>query len=188
MVIKGFFFDLDGTLVDTHEANYLAYRHAVELIKSLSLGEELRISIKSGENSIYFLDKLIPGINVDEVDAINIKKRELYPTYLNESKLNHYLVTFLGQMSEHYVTALVTTAKRQNALSVIRRHGLEDLFTFMIFGDDVNNMKPDSEAYLLALKKSGLKADEVIAFEDSSKGIEAAEAAGIKVVHVRNFL
>ena len=29
-IIKGFFFDLDGTLVNTYEADFYAYRDAIE--------------------------------------------------------------------------------------------------------------------------------------------------------------
>ena len=49
-------------------------------------------------------------------------------------------------------------------------------------------MKPNPEAYLLALHKTGLAADEVIAFEDSLKGEAAAIGAGINVIRIRNFL
>lgn len=187
-IIKGFFFDLDGTLVDTHEANYLAYRHAIESVTTVTVSEELKLLIKSGENSNSFLAKLIPDIDDESILMINTKKKEVYPDFLNVSVLNDYLSVFLSQMSEHYTTALVTTAKRQNALAVLKQHDLEKYFSFMIFGEDVKNMKPHPDAYKLALKKSGLTASEVLAFEDSEKGMQSAEAAGISTIHIRNFL
>lgn len=188
MIIKGFFFDLDGTLVDTHESNFLAYKDAAEKVKTVTLGEDLRILIKSGENSNSFLPKLIPGIIESEIKEINYIKKTIYPEYLSKSRLNRYLTGFLSQMSEHYTTVLVTTAKKENALAVLKNHGIENLFSIMIFGEDVENMKPHPDSYNLALKKSGLKSDEVIAFEDSCKGIASAEAAGIKVIHVKDFI
>ncbi|MEI7918250.1 MAG: HAD family phosphatase [Candidatus Saccharibacteria bacterium] len=188
MVIKGFFFDLDGTLVDTHESNFLAYRHAVKLVKSITLGDELRVVIKAGENSKSFLPKLVLDVSDNEISAINQKKKDLYPKYLNISELNEYLSVFLAQMSEHYATVLVTTAKKDNALAVLRQHNLERYFSHMIFGDDVADMKPSPASYELALIKTGLKPGEVIAFEDSDAGLSAAEAAGINTIHIRNFL
>jgi HAD superfamily hydrolase (TIGR01509 family) len=188
VAVKGFFFDLDGTLVDTHEANYLAYHHAVKFITSVELDEKLKLSIKSGENSNSFLPKLLPNTHSNVIDQINIKKKELYPQFLEKSVINDYLAGFLRQMSDYYVTALVTTAKKPNALAVLRAHDLEKYFSFMIFGDDVTSMKPDPEAYNLALKHSSLKASEVIAFEDSEKGIQAARAANINTIHIKKFL
>lgn len=186
--IKGFFFDLDGTLVNTHEANFRAYKQAVHEVTGTELGDELKTRIKSGESSNDFLPGLLADISSEHVDAINARKKEVYPTHLDASELNTYLSTFLKQMSEDYVTALVTTAKKDNAEAVLKAHSIEALFDFKIFGHDVKEMKPHPEAYLLALEKAGLSASEVIAFEDSQKGIDAATAAGINTIHIRNFL
>lgn len=187
MVIKGFFFDLDGTLVNTHESNFRAYRQAVEELTGKTLGDELKESIKSGQSSSAFLPALLPELDAVAVLAIRTRKKEIYPDHLKESELNEYLSSFLAQISEDHVTALVTTSKHQNGLEVIRQHGLEQYFNFTVFGDEVGEMKPSPEAYQLALKRANLTADEVLAFEDSPQGIAAAEAAGIRVVHIRHF-
>lgn len=186
--IKGFFFDLDGTLVNTHEANFRAYKQAVHEVTGHQLSDDLMERIKAGESSKEFLPSLLPNISDEHVDAINTRKKEVYPSHLHASELNVFLSTFLQQMSEDYVTALVTTAKKDNAEAVLAAHNIDTYFDFKIFGHDVAEMKPSPEAYNLALEKSGLTADEVIAFEDSQKGINAATAAGIRTVHIRNFL
>jgi beta-phosphoglucomutase len=188
MVVKGFFFDLDGTLVDTHQANFFAYQHATKIVKGITLGDELMVELKAGNSSKVFLPLFMPGITEDEVARINETKKAVYVNHLHTSKLNTYLVTILEQLSEYHITALVTTAKKNNALAVLKHHGISELFSIMVFGDDVDNMKPYPDAYNLALKKAGLKPEEAIAFEDSEKGLAAAEAAGISAVHIRNFL
>lgn len=187
-MIKGFFFDLDGTLVDTHESNFRAYKQAVEHVKGVQLGDELKQRIKAGEPSVEFLPKLLFSVTDVEVKEINEKKKQVYHEHLYASNLNEYLSMFLQQMSEQFITVLVTTAKKDNAMAVLEAHGIGDYFTYTIFGEDVKNMKPDPEAYRLALTKTGLSADEVVAFEDSEKGIAAALAANIKTIHIRNFV
>lgn len=186
--IKGFFFDLDGTLVNTHEANFLAYSDAIKSVTSLSPGAKLRDFIKKGESSNDFLPKVIPEITDDDKKEINKQKKLYYSRYLHASELNEYLSVFLKQMSEQYVTVLVTTAKQDNARAVLRAHDLERYFSFTIFGDDVTRMKPDPEAYEQALMRTGLLPGEALAFEDSQKGIDAATAAGISVVHIKDFV
>lgn len=187
-IIKGFFFDLDGTLVNTHESNFRAYQEAVQAVVGKELGNELKERIMRGETSKIFLPALLPDATDEQLAEINLKKKEAYPSHLHVSELNEYLTNFLQQMSEHYVTVLVTTAKKANAEAVLAAHGITDIFDTMIFGEEVSEMKPNPEAYFLALKKTGLTVDEVIAFEDSEKGIEAATAAGIKTIHIRNFI
>lgn len=186
--IKGFFFDLDGTLVDTHEANYQAYAQAIKDISGTAAATELIDYIKRGESSKEFLPKVVENIDENTIQMINAAKKHHYKQHVQLSKLNEYLAVFLEQMSEHYVTALITTAKRENALAVVKQHDIEKYFDIMIFGEDVAAMKPDPEAYRLGLLKTGLHADEVIAFEDSVKGIAASNAAGIQTVHIRNFI
>jgi len=186
-VVKAFLFDLDGTIVDTHRANFLAYEKSIKNITNTTVDDSLSELIRAGESSISFLPKVIPGISDDTMREINSEKQRIYPEHLHESVLNEFLSTFLSQMFQHYTTVLVTTAKKNNALSVLKHHKLEGYFTHMIFGDDVENMKPSPDAYLRALEITGLQKNEVLAFEDSEKGIEAANAAGINVIHVRTF-
>lgn len=186
--IKGFFFDLDGTLVDTHESNFRAYRQAVEYVMGVRLDGELKQRIKAGESSAEFLPKILPGVAQEKIDTINKMKKQFYPDHLHASSLNEYLKIFLEQMFDQYITVLVTTAKRDNAQAVLKTHNIDRFFTHTIFGEDVSEMKPDPEAYNLALQKTALSADEVIAFEDSEKGIAAALTAGIHTIHIKDFL
>ncbi len=186
--IKGFFFDLDGTLVNTHESNYRAYEQAIHEVTGKTVGDALKDEIKNGESSSVFLPRLLEGVSDDITRQIRDRKKHVYSQHLHVSELNDFLSTFLENMSPHHITALVTTAKRKNAEEVLDVHGLAGYFDFCIYGDEVTNMKPDPEAYLKALKKSGLRSDEVIAFEDSERGVEAALAAGIQTIKIRTFL
>jgi beta-phosphoglucomutase-like phosphatase (HAD superfamily) len=54
-VIKGFFFDLDGTLVNTHEANFRAYRQAIREVVGKEANDELKERIMRGESSSKFI-------------------------------------------------------------------------------------------------------------------------------------
>jgi beta-phosphoglucomutase len=100
---------------------------------------------------------------------------------------NESLISFLAQLARHQLCVLVTTAKRENVASVLGHHDLGQYFTHIVSGDDVIDHKPSPEAYQLALQKTGLQPQEVLAFEDSQSGIDSAEAAGIQVVHIREF-
>lgn len=185
--IKGFFFDLDGTLVDTEQANFEAYRTAIKEITNVDISKE---DFKRTHGMVYrdFLPFLVPGIQTETIESVSARKKELYAELMHLTKANVFLVDFLRNITADHVTVLVTTAKKHNGKTVLREHGLLSLFDHIIYGDDVEHMKPHPEAYLLALKKSMLRSDEVIAFEDSQVGIRAATAAKISTIHIRSFL
>lgn len=189
MKVRALFFDLDGTLVDTHESNYLAYSESIRNICDRSHTGDLKSHIISGESSNEFLPKVVKDISADDIKKINTEKKRIYSQHLDRSVRNDMLIRFMQDMIrlDNVITALVTTAKKENALKVLEKHDLTNKFNFMIFGEDVTNTKPHPEAYLLALERAGVLKNEALAFEDSEKGMSAAIAAGIQTIHIRSF-
>ena len=185
-MIKGFFFDLDGTLVDTYEADYLAYKDAIKTVK----GVEIEYSDFKKTHGLELRDKLksiFGTTNEDEIKQIAQEKKNVYSKYLHTTKDNKLLIDFLKNFSNFHTTVLVTTAKKENALKVLNKYNLEDVFDYCVFGEDIEEPKPSPRAYTKALEATNLKASEVIAFEDSDSGVKSAEAAGIAVVKVSRF-
>ena len=66
------------------------------------------------------------------------------------------------------------------------RLGLMEHFDAIKCANDVTNVKPDPELYLIALVALKVRASEAIALEDSPNGILAAKRAGLFCVAVPN--
>lgn len=184
--IKGFFFDLDGTLVNTYEADFLAYRDAIEEVTGTRVKRD-DFMTTNGMEMREKLRILTPSIKPDQIDAVAVGKKKHYKKYLHLTIPNETLISFLSDMAQDHVVALVTTAKRHNAEAVIEAHGIAKYFSVCVYGDEVSNSKPHPESYLRALERTGLASEEVLAFEDSKSGIDAAHAAGIRTIHIRSF-
>ena len=184
-IIKGLFFDLDGTLCDTNEANYLAYKKALKDCGYVLSRKDFKRSI--GLRADKFIPLLFPDISLDKVNRIRELKADYYLDMTEVLKPNKHIIDFFLMMKPDHITVLVTTASKNNAQPVLKKVGLTDMFNFTVYGDDVDNPKPDPEAYSLALALSGLRPDEVIAFEDSESGILSAVKAGIKVIRVKSI-
>ncbi|WP_147263080.1 HAD family phosphatase [Geodermatophilus sp. TF02-6] len=180
--LRALLFDLDGTLVDTREANYLAYRDAFA-----QSGHELtpeRFATTWGRDSRDFIPDLLPGIDPLGVDTIRAAKSRLYADQLHRTTANAALVAFLRLVAPTHRTALVSTAKSGNGRQILDAHGLTPLFDVVVWGDDVTRSKPDPEGYLRALHLLGVDAAAGLAFEDSETGRLAALAAGLTVLEV----
>jgi beta-phosphoglucomutase-like phosphatase (HAD superfamily) len=184
-VLEALLFDLDGTLVDTREANRLAYTEAMA-----AHGHELTreaFDATWGRDARDFLPDLVPGISPQEVDAIRAAKAAAYGAHLPGARVNAPLVGWLRTVAPTHATALVTTAKTLNGRQVLAAHDLEGLFDVAVYGDDVERGKPDPEAYTAALERLGVAPEAALAFEDSATGVAAATAAGVRVLRVPAF-
>jgi HAD superfamily hydrolase (TIGR01509 family) len=185
-MIRGLFFDLDGTLVDTYEADFLAYRDAIAEVAGKII-DKAGFDRMHGKEMAEKLAALVPELSKERYPDVRAAKKKHYKKYVHITQLNDVLLKFAEQFKGHHHCVLVTTAKRDNVQSVLSHHGLLDFFTDLICGDDVSHAKPHPESYELALKKTGLKPHEAVAFEDSESGIASAEAAGIPVIRVKEF-
>jgi beta-phosphoglucomutase len=183
--VQALLFDLDGTLVDTREANFLAYRDAFA-----ESGHELtpeQFETTWGRDSRDFIPDLLPGVQPAEVDGIRAAKSRLYAAELHRTTVNDALVAFLRLMAPTHRTALVSTAKSGNGRQILEVHGLTSLFDVVVWGDEVQRSKPDPEGYLRALDLLGVDAARSLAFEDSETGRQAAVAAGLAYLEVPLF-
>lgn len=186
-VIKGFFFDLDGTLVDTYEADFMAYRDAIKEITGKTVSREDFYKTNGYEMREKLKMLGFTKLGEDDILRIAAGKKAHYRKYLHLTRPNKSLFDFLESNARDHTVVLVTTAKEQNARLVLEAHGIIQHFTHLVFGDQVVRPKPHPEAYLKALTETGLKPEEVVAFEDSESGIESAAAAGISVIRIRDF-
>lgn len=183
MTIRALFCDLDGTLVETKDANFLAYREALAN-SGIELGRETFLETW-GQDSRVFLPNLFPQLSQSELDSIRESKANLYPKFLHMTTLNIALSKLLElQKRNGIVLGLVTTAKASNATGILEFHKITELFDFLVTGDDVSSSKPDPECYLQALEKASVFPNNAITFEDTETGIAAAENAGIRSIRI----
>lgn len=85
--------------------------------------------------------------------------------------------------------AIATTTSRSNVEALLGAHlgpQWRADFAAVVCAEDAPLKKPDPQAYLLVLQQLGLRADEVLAIEDSAPGVAACGAAGVPVVVTRS--
>lgn len=99
-------------------------------------------------------------------------------------------VEMVRQVAARVPVAIASGAARLEIETVLEASGLRDLFEVLVCLEDVTNGKPDPEGYLVALdllnrnRSSPIQATDVLVFEDSEHGLQAAIAAGMRCVMV----
>jgi HAD superfamily hydrolase (TIGR01509 family) len=82
--------------------------------------------------------------------------------------------------------AIASSAVRSSIEVILDRLGLRDAFALIVDGGEVEEGKPDPEAFLLTARKLGVAPAECLVFEDSHFGVVAARRAGMFCVAVPN--
>jgi HAD superfamily hydrolase (TIGR01509 family) len=85
-------------------------------------------------------------------------------------------------------TAVASSSTRGWVEGWLSRHGIRDLFDVLCGREDVAQVKPAPDLFLLAAERLGLPPSACVVFEDSPNGMRAARAAGMLCVAVPNAL
>lgn len=174
--------DFDGTLVDTFEANYQAYRQAFA-----DKGRELTRE-RYRECFGFRFDRFMEAMKIaDAGERAEIRelKSKYYPEHFDLLQVNRPLLEFLRSFRRsggH--TAIASTARERNLRNALRHIGAEDDFDLILAGESVTNGKPHPEIYRTVLAKMQTPPENALIFEDSEVGFQAAEAAGISYIRI----
>ena len=181
-MIKAIITDFDGTLVDTFEANYLAYKQVLNGLGIVLAKETYRACFGLRFNE--FMEKI--GVkNITLKDQIKKEKAKVYPLYFDKLVLNCPLLKFLLFMKHNGIKiAIASTARRENLINVLNYFDITDAFDEICTGENVTYGKPHPEIYILTMDKLNVNESETLIFEDSEVGIQAAERSGAAVIKI----
>ncbi|MBR2213597.1 MAG: HAD family phosphatase [Eubacterium sp.] len=191
-------FDMDGTLYDTVDSNYYAYKEAVEQF-GFTLEHDFFEFVCYGHNYKNFVpmivkeslkgsDQDVDVVLTDEiVEKIHDAKLECYTKYFDKIRLNDGLINLIKRIKYNTYVALVTTGSSKNVHEILEFFHHEDLFDEVFTQDDVENQKPDPECFVNAMKKFKMDPKDSFIYEDSDVGLRAAYKSGANVIKVGKF-
>lgn len=189
MKIKGCLFDLDGVIVDTAKYHYIAWRDLAkrlgfdfteqdnERLKGVSRMASLEILLEVGG---------IKGLSDDEKQKMAAEKNANYVDLISKMTPDEILPgakQFLSELRANGIKISLGSASK-NAMTILNRLGLVELFDAIIDGTKVSKAKPDPEVFLKGAEALGLNPSECVVFEDAAAGLEAAINGGMRCVGI----
>jgi len=174
-MIKGFLFDLDGTLINTNNLILHTFKHIFKTHMELEVeeseivkcfGEPLSATFERySKDNIEFL--------VNEYKKYNITVHdELAQSY---EGVKHTLI----QMKEKgYKLAIVTSKRREVAVRGLELFDIFDIMDVIVTPESTKNHKPHEQPVLYACDQLGLNPSEVIMVGDSHNDILSGKNAG----------
>jgi len=177
-------FDWDGVVMDSSRQHELAWeRLARERGCALPPGFFRRSFGMKNERAITEL--LGWSRNPGEIQQLSQRKEAIYRDILRAEGIAPLpgVRAWLARLRAAAVPCVVATSTpRANIDCVMPQLGLGDFFSAIVTAEDVTHGKPHPEVFLVAAQKAATPPSCCVVFEDAHVGIEAARAAGMRVV------
>ena len=179
--MRAFIFDLDGIIVDTAKYHFKSWK-----IISKNLGFELsktQNELLKGLSREESLERILSwaGISIDEFERKKYleKKNELYKGFINNLSQMDILpgVIKLINFAALKGIPIALGSASKNAHQILKKLGIENKFKVIIDGNSTSKSKPHPEVFLKGAQILGINPEEVIVFEDSIAGVNAANKA-----------
>ncbi|MGH9655137.1 MAG: HAD family hydrolase, partial [Bryobacteraceae bacterium] len=178
-------FDLDGVLVHSMPLHTEAWR---QYLASLGIEvEHLERSMHGKRNPELVREWFGGALAEDAVLRHGAAKEQLFRDLMLAADPAVFRVPGLLEFLERHQEmpkAIGSNAELANIDFILDHLGLRRFFQAVVHGHEVTRPKPFPDIYLKAADRLGYPPADCIVFEDSPTGVEAARAAGMRVVGV----
>ena len=186
--IQAVIFDLDGVIVSTDELHFQAWKELAEE-EGIRFDREdnrrLRGVSRMGSLDIM-LEKATRVYSETEKNGMANRKNAVYRESLNDLSPADILPgvsALLNALRERGVKIAIGSSSK-NAARILQAIGLADAFDAVVDGTQITRSKPDPEVFSLAAEQLGILARHCLVVEDAEAGVDAALAAGMRVLAV----
>jgi len=182
---EGFILDLDGTLIDSGKYHSRAFADAVLEYSGYALKPD-ELHEFFGKHSTWFTEILNQRyqLSLDPEKVLAFKRKRVQEIFIAEPYAGAR--DFLSHWKGIKPMALASNSPLSFVEPALRDAGLFDYFDFITTSDEVVQKKPHPEIIQITIEKLKIQPSKTLVFEDQKVGIDAACAAGAKVLVVDN--
>jgi|SRR6185312_2833386 len=181
---KAVIFDLDGTLLDNNSVHLKSWIQYLKNMGREISEEEYNANFNGRSNKdvieYIFNKKMTP----EEILKYSLEKeavyREMYKPFIKPVR---GLLQFLEILKDKKIPmGIATSGIQPNIDFMFENVPIKEYFLAVVNSSDITKGKPHPEIYLKAASLLKIPSENCLVFEDAVVGINAAKAAGMKVV------
>jgi len=183
---RGVLWDLDGTLVDSTDLHWIAWRDTMAE-EGVPMTREMFEATFGWKNDPILRRWLGDGASEDRRARIARVKEERYRAALRAGGLRPLpgAREWVERLSrEGWKQAIASSAPLANIDAVLDVLDLGHDFEAIVSAEDVTIGKPDPQVFLLAAQRLGVHPSRAIVVEDAEAGVEGARRAGMTCIGV----
>ena len=186
--IKGFIFDMDGTMFDT-ERIYHHFWKVASAERGYTMTDEMidKMRGSSIENIGKMFNKVNPDYDYMEERAFRIKYIATYFETHDVPKKPGLDELFDWLKVRGYKIALGSSSAREQVMCYLNKTGYAEKFDYICSGDMITHGKPAPDIFIHCAQMLHLSPEECVVVEDSLNGIRAGYDAGCKVFGIEDM-
>ncbi len=182
-------FDLDGVLVDSEPRHERAFREVFqELGYSETHGMDFPAYYGRSDRVLWldFVAKHQPAQTVEELAAL--KQRRFLDMMERDQPVFDGVEALVDKLARRYKLAVASGSYHPIIDAALALRNLRRYFSVTVSAQDVPYGKPAPDIFLRAAALLAVRPEGCCVIEDSSAGVEAALAAGMRVIGITNSL
>ncbi len=182
--MRSFIFDLDGVVVDSMPLHTEAWRVYLERLGITVPDLDGRMHGRRNDDLVKAF--ISADLSVDEIFEHGAAKERLFREMMGAGLEQHMVpgVRAFLKRFDGASCAIASNAEPANIAFVLDGADLRRYFRVVVDGHQVSRPKPFPDIYVRAAELLGAAPGDCIVFEDSPTGIEAAVAAGCRVIGI----
>jgi len=179
-------FDMDGVIVDSEQV-WDDVREALVRERGGRWHDRAQadmMGMSSVEWSAYMHEAL--GLRESPAEINDEVVRRMLARYRDDLPLLPGAVEAVERLAARWPLAVASSSNRPLIEAVLEAAGIAALFRTTVSSEEVPRGKPSPDVYLEAARRLGVAPSRCAAVEDSSNGLRAAHAAGMRVLALPN--
>ena len=173
-------FDLDGTLIDSHQDLADSANQLLGELGAAPLPVEA-ITRMVGEGARVLVQRALAAAGLQEGPGALLRFLEIYDTrLLNHTNVYEGVVDAVRLARQHARVAVLTNKPAQPSERILEGLGIRNLFDELIGGDGPFGRKPDPAGLVSLMARTGATADRTLMVGDSAIDHETARRASVR--------
>jgi len=180
--IQGWFFDLDGTLMDTDDQTVERLAQRLRFLGDARARQLARRMVMAGETPMNYA---ITAVDMVGLDAVLFGVRRMMHAHTQPTfRLIEGVKPLLAHLAERATLAVVSTRSAEDAAEFLRQHDLAGYFKLIVTNATTKRLKPHPEPVLYAARQLGLSPEVCVMVGDTTMDVLSGRRAGAWTVGV----
>jgi HAD superfamily hydrolase (TIGR01509 family) len=179
-------FDLDGVLIESEQV-WDAAREELARERGATWDERATtdmMGMSSKEWSSYMHERL--GVPITPAEINDDVVRRVAAAYQEHLPILPHAIETVQELARRWRLGVASSSNRPIIELVLDRMGVRNCFDAVVSSEEVERGKPAPDVYIAAARQLGVEPGDCVAVEDSTNGIKAAVAAGMRTIAVPN--